>query len=357
MDASPEFELHTERWCAGLRFVAMRPLQSVERALLEGRTQALTRRFWTAVACVPVGVAVPLAAAMLVPRTLGVPRLDAVVALLVIAAACAAPTVFVLRAHDAWRDRRCHRADLATGELLRFEGILETRDESDEEQSQLLALGLLVPESGTGQALEVLPVSNLVILRSPDRPVRYVRVNVTEVAAGPAYSMRVEVPRGVAYIEGSPEVRFLRRTLNAHECAELAAHIHRLRRPKLGMGLWGVWFGAWAIAMLVSPAGVARYAVERWPLVLVQIVALLVFLVTYLRALGLAAGLERDTTTGWAFTLHRAAADPTGEDLDLAFEPPPVPDPRQCVEFLPHSRALWNERGRPARWRNLRRAA
>ena len=122
------------------------------------------------------------------------------------------------------------------------------------------------------------------------------------------------------------------------------------------MGLGGVWVGAWAIAMLVSPAGVARYVVERWPLVLVQIVALLVFLVTYLRALGLAAGLERDTTTGWAFTLHRAAADPTG-DPDLEFEPAPAPDPRQCLEFLPHSRALWNERGRPARWRNLRRAA
>lgn len=97
---------------------------------------------------------------------------------------------------------------------------------------------------------------------------------------------------------------------------------------------------------------------------------------TYARALHLAGRLERDTHTGWALTLERMHTEPEALENDPhARELPDAPvqpdaaepeaaepdeataESERCVEFLPHSRAVWSERGRPARWRNLRRAA
>src|ERR1041385_5270593 len=156
MDDTPEFELHTERWCAGLRFADARPFEPAERALLQGRIQALTRKFWTAVACVPVSIVVPLTSAYLLPRNLGTAWLGAVAMLIAIAIACAAPALFVLRAAAARRNRNAHRHDLEAGEMLRFEGTLEGRSALDEEQKQLLDVGVLAPRPGDPQTLEVL---------------------------------------------------------------------------------------------------------------------------------------------------------------------------------------------------------
>lgn len=361
MEEAPDFELRTERWCAGLRFVDTRPLEPVERALLQGCLQALARRFWTAVACVPVGVAVPLSAAMLLPRPSEPVWLGGLLAVCVIGLACGVPTLFALRARDAWRERRLYCEDLGAGELLRFEGALGETDTLDDEQLLLLDLGLLVPIPETAQRLEVLPASNAVICRRPRRPLRLVKVRVVEVAMGPTYAMRIEVPRELAYIREAPDVRFLRRSLNAHERAELVAHIQRLRRPNLAMALWFTWFTAWALALALHPDGVLRFIAKHTPLVAAQIGVLAVMTLAYVRALRLAAGLERDTNTGWAFTLQRTKDEPDGEpdaggEETLAEDTPPE-DPRHSIEFLPHSRAVWNERGRPARWRNLRRAA
>ncbi len=377
-----EFQLHTERWCVGLRCAESVPLDERERALIEGRVAGLTRAMWVSVAIGALGFALPLGLAQLLPRTLGAHWADVAAGLTLLATIIVLPMYFLARARARWLTRRAHIDDLGQGEKLRFEGTYVFGDAIDDEQKALMASGLLVPKPGHPQSLEVLPGSGSVIRRTGTLPPEFIPVRVTEVAAGPAYAMRVPVPREHAYIDGSPEVRFLRRSLNDHERAELAAHIDRLRRPGPTVLLWAVWLTAWVVAANLSPEGVRHYVETRWPLVVLQIVVLAGMVLAYARALRLAAGLAADTRTGWAFTLlNERAPDPDAvwdaagagesntpatsasfanapdhaadEDSTQDFET----DPRRTVEFLPHSRALWNERGRPARWRNLRRAA
>jgi len=177
----------------------------------------------------------------------------------------------------------------------------------------------------------------------------------------------------MARIDGVPRTRFMRRTLNHHERAEIDTHIRHLRRPGMLVALWAVWLSVWAVACLFSPNEVSLYVRTRWPLVLVQVVVLAGVVMTYARALRLAGCLARDTHTGWALTLERMRLEPDldgGEALPAAEDVADVSvesahsdgnevpaKPARCVEFLPHSRAIWNDGGRPARWRNLRRAA
>jgi hypothetical protein len=366
-------DLRTERWCAGLRFTHARPIEPEERAVFEGLVQALGLRLWTSIACALVALIVPFLVIRVLPETLGFRWLDVTVVFLLVIAALVIPTVLLIHARRAWRERRAFREDLAAGEFECFEGALEAHDVLDEEQKQLLEARVLVPEAGAPQRLEVLPTSGCVMVRAPNRPPSWVRVMIAEVAVGPSYAMRVEMPPAMARIDGVPRTRFMRRTLNHHERAEIDTHIRHLRRPGMLVALWAVWLSVWAVACLFSPNEVSLYVRTRWPLVLVQVVVLAGVVMTYARALRLAGCLARDTHTGWALTLERMRLEPDldgGEALPAAEDVADVSvesahsdgnevpaKPARCVEFLPHSRAIWNDGGRPARWRNLRRAA
>jgi len=330
---------------------------------LEGQVQRLGHRLSVAIACAPVAALVPVLVMFLLPGTLGFRWLDLTVVFALVLAAVAIPTLLVMHARRAWRERRAFEVDLEVGEAECFEGVLEANDVLDEEQKQLLDARLLVPQPGAPQRLDVLPESGCVIVRAPNRPPSFLPVMIAEVAAGPSYAMRVEMSPEMAWIDGAPKARFLRRALNHHERAEIDAHIRHLRRPGMLVALWAVWLSVWAVAWTFSPGDVSVYVRTRWPLVLVQVVVLTSVVLTYARALHLARRLERDTHTGWALTLERT---PEGEDGETPAAVQSVPidapevfapdEPGRCVEFLPHSRAVWSEQGRPARWRNLRRA-
>jgi hypothetical protein len=57
---------------------------------------------------------------------------------------------------------------------------------------------------------------------------------------------------------------------------------------------------------------------------------------------------------------HRVATgepERTSDDLAESESAAGIVGRLRPVEFLPHSRAVWNQHGKPARWRNLRRAA
>ena len=361
-------ELRTERWCAGLRFTAARPMDSDERAALEVQVQALGLRLWIAIACAPVALIVPVLAMLLLPETLGVRWLDVAVVITLALVAVAVPAALVMRARRTWCERRGVLGDLEAGEIECFEGALEAHDTLDEEQKRLLDVRALTPSAGAPQWLEVLPQSGRVMVRTVGQMPSFVAVTIAEVAAGPSYAMRVEMPSAMAWLDGEPQARFMRRTLNHHECAEIDAHIRHLRRPGMLIAMWATWLSVWAVVFVFSPVDVATHVRTRWPLVLVQIVILGGVVMTYARALHLAGRLERDTHTGWALTLERAQveSEAVAGTTDETTEPAPgapegaddVPAaPGRCVEFLPHSRAVWSEQGRPARWRNLRRAA
>lgn len=347
-------------------------MEADERVVLEAQARALGLRMWIAIACTPVALIVPFLTMFLLPESLGVRWLDVTVVIALVLVSVAVPAILVTRARRAWRERRGYLEDLEAGEIECFEGAIEAGDHLDEEQKQLLDARVLSPVAGAPQWIEVLPASNCVMLRRPGAVPLFVPVTIAEVAAGPSYAMRVEMPPAMAWIDGEPRARFMRRALNHHECAEIDAHIRHLRRPGMLIALWAAWLSVWAVAFVFSPQDVAVYMRTRWPLVILQIVVLAGVVMTYARSLHLARRLERDTHTGWALTLERAEAkplataggfDPNGDDAHGAPVEPECEsndagaEPQRCVEFLPHSRAVWSEQGRPARWRNLRRAA
>jgi hypothetical protein len=91
------------------------------------------------------------------------------------------------------------------------------------------------------------------------------------------------------------------------------------------------------------------------PAILLQIPLSILALAGYVRDVRLAYKLRLDAHTGWALTMERESerecvADGTsGEAFEVETEP--------VREFLPHSLTVWSEAGKPARWRDLRRAA
>jgi hypothetical protein len=265
----------------------------------------------------------------------------------------------LLRIRDLAKVRRRFQDDLDGGVMLSFAGTIEAGESLHEEHQRLFDLGVLRAEPGAEQRLDVLPATGAVLAPTGPETVRFVPVRVTEVAVGPEYAMRVAVPRHMAWIEGQPDAEIARRTLNVSERAELDHHVRRLRRPSIWVALWLAWVTCWVLAATFSPAATLAYARSRWVLVAIQVVFLGLVLTQYLRALHLARLLEQDTDTGWALTLERTSEDESdGEDaVDETPASAPAPAPARCVEFLPHSRAVWNEQGKPARWRHLGRRA
>jgi hypothetical protein len=336
-------DIRTDHWCAGLRLEESRPFSVAERTILE-RTIALhSRDLGLAIAGIPT----TLLAALTI-LTLG-PTQTSMLSILVrgagiLLAGIVTPAVLGLMIRDRWRERARFRADLDHGEMLCFSGQLDDGEVLDEEQKRLMAAGILSEEPGAGQWLDVLPVSCGVMVRR-GREVRFEPVTLSEVASLPEYSWRVSVPREVAWLEGAPDAEIVRRTLNESERGELAEHIRHLRWPNhwVMVGILGM--VAWAGILLVQPSATGDYLRRRWPLIALQVAALGAALFEYVRALRLAAQLARDAETGWAFMVERRPASETSSAIPRA------------TEFLPHSRAVWNQQGKPARWRNLRRAA
>jgi hypothetical protein len=116
----------------------------------------------------------------------------------------------------------------------------------------------------------------------------------------------------------------VRRPLSAEEREEIRAHARQLRRIPWTFWLVAAWWGLGAVEWV---RGVDR----RSPLVAVLTASLALGLWRLHRARALAARLEADAEEGWAL---RATAGATAGD-----------------EALPGSRAAWNARGAPARWR------
>jgi hypothetical protein len=345
MSAGEAFEFNTEQWCAGLRCTGARPLTRPERELLVRHRVTLERRLWAHAAGILCGLLVPLALGFVLPTGWTRPWIQAASAGALAAVALLVPTILALRTRVAWHERRRLARDLRAGDVLCFEGALGLDEPIDEEQRRLFDAGYLLPAPGVSQLLEVLPESGMVFRPGPLGSLRRARVAVHEIAPGPGYALRVPVPEHVVRVEGAPDVRFARRSLNPAEQAELTAHIRRLRRPGWPIVLLGAWIATWAFGAAADYESMLAYARMRWPLVLIQGVVLAFALAAQLRALRLASHLERDIHTGWALTFDR------NDGTTPAREAP------AGTEFLPHSHVVWYANGKPARWRNLRRAA
>jgi len=348
MPETDEFEFPTERWCAGLRVTRARSLSANEREAVAAWATVLRRQFWLWIACAPVGVVAPVTIATFLPGSYPWPWLQQFVTAVLVADMLIAPALCLLRARELWRRSRGFARDLARGEVLHCEGALDPEAAPDPERSRLIAAGILSPDPCALQAIDVLPESAAVLSTAAGMPAGFPSLRIAVVAAGPSYAFRIPLPESMAWLEGDPQAQILRRTLNPSEQAELETHIQRLRRPSLGVLVWTLYVTGWIVAASLDARATLAYARARWPLVAVQVVMLGLVVGFYTRGLKLAARLEQDTRTGWALTLDRSRAAVPADVPETA---------ASATEFLPHSRALWIERGRPARWRNLRRAA
>jgi hypothetical protein len=328
--------------------------------MLGARIHELDLQIMSAWIGVPLTAGVPIAFALWLPRVPGLPWLSTAASVVLAAIGVVWPILILLRTRRISAQRARHREDLEAGEIVCFSGVFERGDALDADQKRLMDAGALIPEPGAPQTLDVLPHAGLAVIRR-GRLLSVQNVTMREVAAGPGYAMRVEIPREVARLDNAPEARFMRRTLNPHERAELHAHIGRLRRPGFAVVLWTTWVVVWTFAMIRYPHETRAYMRDQWMFILPPLVLVIVVGSAYARALRLASRFEEDTRTGWALTLHRPEAANAGEngagETDDDAADASIPDPSRCVEFLPHSRAVWNDRGRPARWRNLRKAA
>jgi hypothetical protein len=351
---TPEFP--TELWCAGLPLVECRPLDEAERARIASRAARLLRLliaiaiFGLAVLAWPFALAATPAGGALFQSLSGI---DAVwfTSWIVFLPAC------VMLGGDLSRNWARRLADLRSGESLVFGGRVPDEPLRTAEQRRLLHLGLLTPWANEEQRLVVFAGSRSLLARDPQGRDVFIPAWVHEVAPGPAYALRVPVPAGFGGVKGRPDLQFDRRALAEGEVAELRAYVSRLRRVEFVQVLGALsllYAVSRAVEWMRAPAAADQALGDSLSAALAAFVGGWT-LMLFARRLRYSDRLARDVTTGWALSQRRdegtsapEAAAPAG--FAVAPDAPPV-------EFLPHSGAVWMDRGRPARWRDLKRAA
>lgn len=339
-----------ELWCSGMRFTGRRTLTVDERAALEKRARRAQVRWLIAVFALPVVLALPL----LVAAALG-PRIDerAVMALGIAAFVgwIGGVPVLLMTAHDQWRSRAHLMRDCAGGEMQVFEGQPDP-DASGPALVRLLRAQGKDGDPASERRLEVLPASRAAVAFAASGSPTLVPVVLVEVAAAPAYALRLPIPVEWRGTEPEPGREFLRRALNPAERSEIETMIRRLRRPNVGT-LVVTTFGVLSLASLLTGANGRGRGSAGGLSLFIMIAWGAYFLFAYARGVRIAHRLKRDADVGIVITERR-------EDSQEAAAPPPPPSDRvvpTLIEFLPFSRLIWNQDGRPASWRQLRRAA
>jgi hypothetical protein len=340
----------TELWCAGLPLTARRPLDEAERRVVIAQIARLTRLLGTlALLCVAVA-AWPFVLAAIGRGGAFLSFTPAAIAWLASWILCLPALGLLFR--DVFRNLSRRLSDLRAGEAMVFAGAIPGEPERSREQQRMVRFGALGAEGGV-QQLVVLAGSHAVHVRNARGRDVFVPAWVHEVAPGPAYEFRVPLSREVARIEGQPEMYFERRSLGEPEVAELRAYVRRLRRIERSQAIAAllVGYALWRVSSWVR--GQVNPVTGLGDLLSAAAAAITggLFLRHYLQRLRFSEKLARDVATGWALTLcPGAGAPPENEAAGDAPHAPPV-------EFLPHSGAVWMDRGRPARWRDLSRAA
>jgi len=329
-----------ELWCAGMRLAGRRPLFRGERAALDRRARLMLARWIVAMVALPAMLALPIAiAAALDPRASG----TAVVALGVgmFVAWVGGIPILGMTAHDLWRARARLRRDRARGEVQIFAGRLDPDLGPRSRLARLVAAGTVRWDPTSGARLEVLPESRAAAVFKPGRALLLASVEVVEVAAAPTYALRLPIPeewRG----EQEPGRELLRRALSSAERSEIETVIRRLRWPGIGTTVVAVF----ALLSLASVIAVPRRAGETPGTLYFNMALGVCVALAYARSVRIARGLRRDAEVGIVITTRP--------------DPPAAADQGEgpaTIEFLPFSRLPWNQDGRPASWRRLRRVA
>lgn len=317
------------RWCLGLPFVDIAPFTEAESAAVEYRARHL------AVGTTAAGLLVPavLAAAWFHLQSAGGITNTIALAFDLVIVLATLPFVVLLFAAFATRWRSLLR-DARLGEVAIFRGEVRPRTPHRlRDRIERVALARL-PREGELE-VRVLPHSRCWLhpVAGSSSRFDFLRVRIQRAAPPPDYAWRVPVHRDLGVIP-APGVVLEQRQLTALERVELESYERSLRRPgvRLTIGLATCTLLMWLAARGGLQGGTALFA-------LAAMILLVMHSRTWFRRWALAARMRTDLDGGRVLS---AAAE---EDEESS------PGNATPSEFLPMSRMLWVDRGRPAAWR------
>ena len=322
------------RWCVGLPFVDSAPFTEAEAAAVARRS----RHFL--LGTVATGLLVPalfVAAWGDVQRAGGIVNtfalaLDVVIVVFVLPVLLLLLAAFTLR----WRSLRC---DAIGGEVAVFRGEVRPRTPNRIRDRIERTARARLPREGALE-VRVLPHSRqwLHPEAAGDR-FDFLRVRIQRAAPPPEYAWRVPVHRDLGVIP-APGVVLEQRQLTALERVELESYERALRRPDVRLSI------GFATCTLLMWLGTRRGPQGGDPILFVSAVILLALHSrTWFRRWALAARMKVDLNGG------RVLSAATEKDEESS----PARTDVVASEFLPMSRMLWVDRGRPAAWREAGR--
>ena len=312
------------RWCMGLPFAGVAPIEAHERDAVRRGIRALAARALGYAAFTIVVPGLSLFVLSLRGTSEGVQAACGAIGVLAFLIGAAATVLSTLEgAREGGRLRR----DVREGEVLVFRG-----------EAPALPMDEELPQPTV--ELRVLPASRR-WLRSEAGGTTLRGVRIQHAAPPPSYAWRVAlhddlVPRGP-----SRDLRFEQRRLTPSEVREIVAYARRLVVPGLGEIAYALCasliFASPILRMFRDPNG-ARSADDGFSAFgAFALLPVVVFL--YVRRVRLARKLRVDLQAGRAVT-----AVPNTEAESGA--------PETVREFLPVSGITWTFAGRPAAWRD-----
>jgi len=336
----------SEIWCMGLPCVGDAPMDASEVRDLRAQARRLA---WRCAGCILAAPLVPLLVGLLaVGLSSGSPGPWS--AALIMYGLLLGLPVALLLARDAAHQRKTIRDDIASGRVLRFEGVLQDPGQDQDERQVLRAGGVLTEEPGQVQQLRVFQHSQSVRGTSDRGRVRLLRVTLQHAAQPPGYAWRAQLGPDLVPV-GAPEgVRFLQRRLTEGEQEEVRGYIRRLKRPDGGLWVGFVLFGISAFGLIGGwrSGDLSRAPRSEWISGGLMLVVGLATFRAYALRLRYARSLHLDLRAGRAVSAEGWTQEMPSADRKRGRGRRPL----ENEEFLPVSGALWTMSGRPAEWRD-----
>jgi hypothetical protein len=249
--------------------------------------------------------------------------------------------VSLLKARDAFsRARLCART-LQTSSVRVFSGLLNLDDPSDVIRDSLARAGLLVPETGRTNCIELHASADIIYSINDVSPTKIKPVELTTAASAPVNPARFAVPAD--WVPPSDRMDLTRRRLTPGERAELLNYANDVGTKAAFSVVLICWFGGKALWQ-VLPKFLAAFPGLGESLSGAIIIGICTQLI--LRARRRAGELHLESESGWAVSMEPAevGASKAGNHTDST-------DPIIPAEVLSQSGLLWTVRGRPAGWR------
>jgi hypothetical protein len=322
-------------FCAGLPFIGNRVVTEADQASLRKmrKRSTLIGTLWL--------MSIPPAVVATLWYLLSPASLDAFVALLIVLDFFFGVPVSLLKARDAFRRARLCSRTMKTASVRVFAGLLNLDDPSDAIRDSLTRAGLLHPETGKNNCIELHASADVIYSINDSPPGRFERVELTTAASAPTNPARFAVP--IDWIPPFDRMELTRRRLTPGERTELLNYANDVGTKAAFSVVLICWFGGKALWQVLTKL------LAAWPgLGETLSVAIMIGICTQLilRARRRAGELHLESECGWAVSMEPAEAGDAEAGRHADCRDPIIP-----AEVLSQSGLLWTVRGQPAGWR------